>query len=276
MIRMAIQVVLVDEAGDRRDVHEIVRIDRGRLCPEALGLSLEEAKAITGGIQQVLAGAQVAEWHSDQRACPDCGRRRSLKGRHHIVFRTPFGALRLDSERLRTCPCAKRPASSMSPLAELLRERVSPEMLYLETKFASLVSYGLTVGLLGELLPLERPIGAERVRRHLFRVAEAHETELASAPTSITLDEPPSAVSKTDSAKRRGSVRDMAGAPRHTWNCSVSLRMKKASWRALGWRRRGSGGGAVAAPAPKCRLASSTMRSWRRLPAAATTIDGLT
>ena len=32
MIRMAIQVVLVDEAGDRRDVHEIVRIDRGRLC----------------------------------------------------------------------------------------------------------------------------------------------------------------------------------------------------------------------------------------------------
>ena len=43
MIRMAIQVVLVDEAGDRQDVHEIVRIDRGRLCPEALGLSLEEA-----------------------------------------------------------------------------------------------------------------------------------------------------------------------------------------------------------------------------------------
>ena len=193
MIRMAVQVVLVDEAGDRRDVHEIVQIDRGRLCPEALGLSLEEAKAITGGIQQVLAGAQVAEWHADQRACPDCGRRRSLKGRHHIVFRTPFGALRLDSERLRTCPCDKRPAGSMSPLPELLRERVSPEMLYLETKFASRVSYGLTVGLLGELLPLERPIGAERVRRHLFRVAEAHETELASAPTSITLDERPSA-----------------------------------------------------------------------------------
>ena len=58
----------------------------------------------------------------------------------------------------------------MSPLAELLRERVSPEMLYLETKFASLVSYGLTVGLLGELLPLERTDRqAERVRRHLFR-----------------------------------------------------------------------------------------------------------
>jgi hypothetical protein len=74
-------------------------------------------------------------------------------------------------------------------LADLLLERVSPEMLYLETKFASLVSYGLTARLMGEVLPLERPIGGERVRRHLFRVAEAHEAELASAPTSITLDE---------------------------------------------------------------------------------------
>ena len=53
----------------------------------------------------------------------------------------------------------------MSPLAALLPERASPEMLYLETKFASLVSYGLTVRLLGELLPLDQPIGAERVTR---------------------------------------------------------------------------------------------------------------
>jgi hypothetical protein len=74
-------------------------------------------------------------------------------------------------------------------LAELLSERVSPEMLYLETKFASLVSYGLTVQLMDEILPLDRPISPERVRRHLFGVAEAHEAELASVPTSITIDQ---------------------------------------------------------------------------------------
>ena len=189
MIRMAIQVVFIDDAAGRRDVHKIAGIDRDRLCPAGLGLSLAEAKEITGGIQQILAGVQVAEWQADQRACPDCGNRRSLKGHHPIVFRTPFGALRLDSERVRVCPCTGRPTGSVSPLADLLPERVSPEMLYLETKFASLVSYGLTVRLMGEVLPLERPIGGERVRRHLFRVAEAHEAELASAPTSITLDE---------------------------------------------------------------------------------------
>ena len=42
MIRMAIQVVLIDEADDRRDVHEIVRIERAALCAERLGLSRNE------------------------------------------------------------------------------------------------------------------------------------------------------------------------------------------------------------------------------------------
>jgi hypothetical protein len=52
-----------------------------------------------------------------------------------------FGALRLDSEWLRKCPWASGSVRSVSPLAELLRE---------------LVSYGLTIRLLNELLPLDR------------------------------------------------------------------------------------------------------------------------
>jgi len=171
MIRMAIQVVFINDAGERGDVHEIAGIDRGRLCLGGLGLSLAETKKITGSIQQVLTGVQVAEWQADQRACPDCGNRRSLKGHHPIVFRTPFDTLRLDSERVRVCPCSQSPTGLVSPLAELLSERVSPEMLFLGSKFASLVSYGLTVRLMDEVLPLDRPIGPERVRRHLFQVA---------------------------------------------------------------------------------------------------------
>jgi len=129
MIRMAIQVVLIDEAQDRRGVHEIARIDRAGLCAEALGLTLAEGKEISGGIQRVLAGAQVAEWQEANRTCPDCGRRRSLKGRHPFLFRTPFGTLRLSSERVRSCLCAEKPKKrSISPLAELLSVRVSPEL----------------------------------------------------------------------------------------------------------------------------------------------------
>jgi hypothetical protein len=138
---------------------------------------------------RVLTDVQITEWQADQRACPGCRNRRSVKGHHPIVFRTPFGKLRSASERVRICPCTQSPTASVSPLAELLRERFSPEMVYLETKFASLVPYGLTVRLMDEVLLLDRPIGTERVRRHLFRVAEAHEAELASAPTNLTIDE---------------------------------------------------------------------------------------
>jgi len=189
MIRMSIQVVFFDDAGEQQAVHKVVGIDRDRMCPAGLGLSLAEAKQITGGIQQVLTGVQVAEWQADHRACPDCSQQRSLKGHHPIVFRTPFGKLRLSSERVRICPCTVQTKSSISPLAEFLEERVSPEMLYLETKFASLISYGLTGRLMDEILPFDRPIGGERVRRHLFRVAAAHEAELASAPKDITIND---------------------------------------------------------------------------------------
>jgi hypothetical protein len=139
MIRMTIQVVFVDDAGEQQGVHEVVGIDRDQLCPAGLGLSLAEAKQITGGIQQILAGVQIAEWQADHRACPDCGTPRSLKGHHPIVFRTPFGALRLSGERVRVCRCTTHSKISVSPLADLLQERISPEMLYLETKFASLI-----------------------------------------------------------------------------------------------------------------------------------------
>jgi hypothetical protein len=40
-----------------------------------------------------------------------------------------------------------------------------------------------------EILPFDCPIGPERVRRHLFRVAEAHEAALATAPQSMPIDD---------------------------------------------------------------------------------------
>jgi hypothetical protein len=68
MIRMAIQVVLVDEAAGGRDVHEIVQIDRGRLCPKPWGYLWPKPKRSLAASSRLLAGAQVAEWQEGQRA----------------------------------------------------------------------------------------------------------------------------------------------------------------------------------------------------------------
>lgn len=72
-----------------------------------------------------------------------------------ILFRTLFGKLELLSPRLRRCPCQHNGQASTSPLSELLPGHTAPELLYLESKWASLVSYGLTVEALRDFLPVD-------------------------------------------------------------------------------------------------------------------------
>jgi hypothetical protein len=67
---------------------------------------------------------------------------------------------------------------SFSPLARVFLEHSTPERLYLETLFASLLSYGATTKLLTELLPLDEALNAVRIRNHLHTVANRMELEL--------------------------------------------------------------------------------------------------
>lgn len=55
-------------------------------------------------------------------------------------------------------------------------------MLYLETRWGSLVSYGLAARPLDDVLPLGRPVAPERVRRHLHAVAGREEAALGQEP----------------------------------------------------------------------------------------------
>jgi hypothetical protein len=52
------------------------------------------------------------------------------------------------------------------------------EPLCLEFRWASLMSYGLTVGLLADLLPMEHQLSTSTVSRHVHQVAERLEQEL--------------------------------------------------------------------------------------------------
>ncbi len=61
---------------------------------------------------------------------------------------------------------------------ERLSERTTPELAYLEAKWASLMSYGLTVDILSEVLPLEGQINTTSIRRQVERIADRTEQEL--------------------------------------------------------------------------------------------------
>lgn len=179
-MKIRIQVVIEAENGKPEKIEEIVRLERGSLRSEELGLTLAEAKTLLHGMQQTVVNDQIAEYLDQFQNCPHCGAQRHRKGQHPIVYRTLFGKLNLISLRLYDCPCQKQGRQSSSPLAQLLTSHCSPELQYLETKFASLMSYGLSVELLTEVLPLGDEINHTAIRRQLHRVAERIECELGT------------------------------------------------------------------------------------------------
>src|SRR5437588_59056 len=142
-MEITVQITVKSEAGEPELIQQVAHLQRGTLQPDNLGLSLTEARSILAGLEQTMAQRQAAEFVAQECRCPQCGRERACKGHHTIVFRTPFGKLTLDSPRLYRCPCEPPGPKTVSPLAERLPERTSPELMYLETKFAALVSYGL-------------------------------------------------------------------------------------------------------------------------------------
>jgi hypothetical protein len=67
----------------------------------------------------------------------------------------------------------------------VLPERTTPELRYLEAKFAGLASYGLSAKLLAEVLPLGRLLHATVLRRQVQGVAQRLEDELGKERCSF-------------------------------------------------------------------------------------------
>jgi hypothetical protein len=93
-------------------------------------------------------------------------------------FRTLFGTFKLASPRLFHCRCKRCKTTSFRPLSSLLTASVAPELLVMETKWASLVSYGMTVNALTDFLPLAVTLDVQTVRHDTLKVAERCEAEL--------------------------------------------------------------------------------------------------
>jgi hypothetical protein len=177
-MRITVQVVIESDGQNTPELHEVAQLDRGELDPGTVGLQLEEAKQLLATVQEVVVAEQVRSCLAARVACPGCGRPRRHKDARTITLRTVFGRLRLASPRWHHCHCQPRPRKTFSPLAEILPERTTPELLYLESKFAGLVSYGLSARLLGELLPLGRRLHPTSIRRRSCATAERLEGEL--------------------------------------------------------------------------------------------------
>src|SRR5438128_1693267 len=176
-VQLKIQLVSVAEDGSE-STQELVVLTKEHERLEHLGLTLAEGKQLLREVQRRAVQQQATAFLAAQAACPTCGRQRGIKDHKTLGLRTLFGKLSLDSPRVRQCCRPADGPASISALTKLVSERSTPELQYLETRWASLVSYGLTVRALHDFLPVDEELNISRVRRTTLDVARRCEAEL--------------------------------------------------------------------------------------------------
>jgi hypothetical protein len=179
-----LQLVMYDD-GQNTTVTDVVTLKKPCQRVEHLGLTLKEAKQLLKTLQHRLLQRQVDAFLAASATCPDCRTPRKVKGYHSRSFRTLFGTFKLTSLRLFHCRYTRRKTTSFRPLSSLLTASVAPELLFMETKWASLVSYGMTVKTLTDFLPLDVTLDVKTVRHDTLMVAERCEAELGDEQWSF-------------------------------------------------------------------------------------------
>jgi hypothetical protein len=183
-MKLTLQVILTAEDG-HEETCEMTALEREGIQPDTVGLTLTEGKTILRKLQEIVVKQQVHDFLARQRWCPKCGTARRHKDRRQLSLRTVFGKLTVESPRFYQCSCQPQESHTFSPLATQLPERTTPELLYLETKFASLLSYGLSTELLNETLPVDDTLNPVTLRNHLFRMAQRTEDALGEEQGSF-------------------------------------------------------------------------------------------
>ena len=92
--------------------------------------------------------------------------------------RTVFGRVEVPNPRWNRCPGQTEGPKTFCPMRTWLNGPTSPEMLYLETKWASRIPFARVADLLKEVLPVGDAVNQETVRTHLYATAERIEREL--------------------------------------------------------------------------------------------------
>jgi hypothetical protein len=176
-VSVRVEVVCINPDGSEQR-QEVLTIEGRALAMETLGLNLSEGKALLAGVQDVMVAQQVEEHLARCRVCPHCQRRYTSKDSGATLISTVFGRVEVPNPRWNRCCCQTDGPKTFRPMRTWLNGETSPEMLYLEAKWASLMPFARVVDLLKEVLPVADTTNQETVRSHLYVTAERIEQEL--------------------------------------------------------------------------------------------------
>ena len=173
-----VEVVYVNPDGSEQQRQQVLTVEARELAMETLGLSLSEGKALLAGVQDRVVAQQVYEHLEQRRVCPHCHTRYTSKDSGGTFVSTVFGRVAVPNPRWNCCSCQADGPKTFRPMRTWLDGQTSPEMLYLETKWASLIPFAKVADLLKEVLPVGDSINQETIRNHLYATAERIEQEL--------------------------------------------------------------------------------------------------
>ena len=189
-MRVTLQLVICHDDGQEETVTDVITLNKNNHRIEHLGLSLAESKQLLSTLQRHLLQQQLTAFLDTHTTCPDCGTPFTLKAHGSRSLRTLFGTFQFHSPRFEHCDCKQRETASFRPLSILLTEPVAPELLYMEAKWSSLVSYGLSLDALKDFLPIDRSLDVKTVRYDTLKVAKRLEAELGEEQASFIEGEP--------------------------------------------------------------------------------------
>ncbi len=185
-MQFIIKLVIKDE-DNTEAIEEIIRLDKGFDNSNTIGITLSESKQILKNLQTKIITNQALKYIDSKRKCTYCNKNQIINRYHSIQYRTLFGIVTLTSPRLHHCQCHDSETKTFSPLSDWLANKNSAELQYIETKWASLMSFEQTARLLKDVLPVSETENAATVRNHLHRIAERQEKELEGKPETISL-----------------------------------------------------------------------------------------
>jgi len=139
-MKFAVQLVAYGEDGQEETRQEVVVLEKAYQRVEQLGLTLAEAKQLLKELQHQVLEQQTTAYLAARSHCQACGLALPVKEQTTRTLRTLFGTVVLASPRLYHCRCRIHTRTTFRPLTTLLSEPTTPELLFLEAKWASLIS----------------------------------------------------------------------------------------------------------------------------------------
>ena len=176
-MKFKLQLVIEDEAGETH-LEDIIEIDKTKQPGYCIGLSLLNSKKLLKELQQKIILNETYAYIQSKKTCDTCHHKRRVKSHETFQYRTLFGTVVLPNLRLYDCGCDGRHGKTFSVLNAWLDDHTSPELQYIEAKWASHLSYNKTSELLQDILPVHITHNAATVRNHLQKIAKRQDSEL--------------------------------------------------------------------------------------------------